>query len=74
MVFADLPESLERFSRTAYFEKRVGQLAVVTGVAVVDMRPKVLHGLAAAPRRASSEPTEDDWRRLLDAFALILQD
>ena len=74
MVFADIPESLERFSRTDYFEKRVGQLALVTGVRVVDMRPRVLAGLAAAPRRASSAPTAEDWRRLLDAFALILQD
>ena len=74
MVFVELPASLERFSRTDDFGDRVGVLAATTRTPFADMRRRVLHGLAAAPRRESSEPTADDWRRLLDAFSLILRD
>ncbi len=37
------------------------------------MRRKLLIGMVNAPRRSSGEPTEEDWRRLLDTYRLILE-
>ena len=33
----------------------------------------LLLGMAAAPRRSKEAPTQEDWRRLLDAYELILR-
>jgi len=29
--------------------------------------------MASSPQRSSGEPTEEDWRRILDAYSLILK-
>jgi hypothetical protein len=38
------------------------------------MRQRLLVGMVSAPRRGSGDPTEEDWRRLLDVYSLILAD
>ena len=49
------------------------ELADRQGESVDAMRQKLLVGMASSPQRSSGEPTEEDWRRILDAYSLILK-
>jgi len=73
LILAQIPKSLHSFSRTTTFGEVVAQLAKSQGKTPQDMRQRILIGMASAPRRSQGEPTEDDWRRLLDAYSLILK-
>lgn len=72
-VLASAPRSLLQFARSTAFQETVTQLAERQGSSADEMRRRLLVGMASSPRRSSGEPTEDDWRRLLDAYSLILQ-
>jgi transcriptional regulator with XRE-family HTH domain len=72
LILGDLPKSLLAYSRTEGFASVVAQLAERQNEPPETMRQRILVGMASAPRRSSGEPTEDDWRRLLDAYSLIL--
>lgn len=72
-MLASAPRSLLQFVRSAAFEETVSQLAGRQGASIDEMRRRLLVGMASSPRRSNGEPTEDDWRRLLDAYSLILQ-
>lgn len=73
-VLADAPASLMRFSRTKPFHDAVERLAAEQSVAPVEMRHRLLVAMTQAPRRSAGEPTEYDWRRLLDVYRLILSE
>jgi transcriptional regulator with XRE-family HTH domain len=73
-VLADAPRSLQPFSRSKEFADVVNQLAIAQGATPEAMRRRLLVAMASAPRRSSGEPTEHDWRRLLDVYSLILRD
>ena len=72
LLAEDMPRSLTRFSRSERFVSVVKRLADGQGIAADDMRRQVLIAMASAPRRSTGEPIEEDWRRLLDVFYLIL--
>jgi predicted transcriptional regulator len=72
MVLASAPPSLLHFSRSSNFQKIVADLASQQGESVDAMRQKLLVGMASSPQRSKGEPTEEDWRRILDAYSLIL--
>ena len=74
LVLDQAPPSLRTFTQTARFRDTVAQLATRHGVSPEEMHKSLMIGMASAPRRSTSEPTEDDWRRLLDAYSLILSD
>lgn len=69
----ELHRSLVDFSRTERFREEVERLAKLQRVPVDEMRSRVLAGMASAPRRSTSEPTKEDWSRLLDTYILILR-
>lgn len=71
-LFPEMPASLRTFSRTKQFADAIAQLAEAAGVEPGEMRQRVLTSMATAPRRSRREPTAEDWRRLLDAFRLIV--
>lgn len=73
VVLASAPPSLLQFSRTADFQETIEELADRQGETVEAMRQKLLIGMASSPQRSSGEPTEEDWRRILDAYSLILK-
>ena len=73
LALASLPGSLLRFSRTDRFQSVVERLAKSAGAEPTAMRRDLLVGMVNAPRRSSGEPTEEDWRRLLDTYRLILE-
>jgi hypothetical protein len=73
VTLASSPKSLLSFARSLEFAETVRRLAERQGVPVESMRQRLLAGMVSSPRRSSGEPTEDDWRRLLDAYSLILQ-
>jgi transcriptional regulator with XRE-family HTH domain len=73
VVLASAPASLRQFSRSKEFQETVADLADRQGEIVQAMRHKVLVGMASAPQRSSGDPTEEDWRRILDAYSLILK-
>jgi hypothetical protein len=73
LALASLPPSLLRFSKTDRFEAAVQRLAEAEHGEPSAMRRKLLVGMVNAPRRSSGEPTEEDWRRLLDTYRLILE-
>jgi len=66
------PESLVRFLRSTEFERATKRLASNQGVTEADMRERLITSMSTAPRRAKGEPTETDWRRLVDTYSLIL--
>ena len=72
-MLATAPKSLLNFARSTAFQETVTQLAERQGDSIDEMRRRLLVGMASSPRRSSGDPTEDDWRRLLDAYSLILQ-
>lgn len=73
VVLATAPASLLQFSRSAEFKETVADLAERQNESVEAMRQKLLVGMASSPQRSSGEPTEEDWRRILDAYSLILK-
>ena len=72
LVLAEMPPSLRTFTRSDRFQGVVERLATEQGVTVEVMAKRLMVGMASAPRRSTGEPTEEDWRRLLDAYSLIL--
>ena len=74
LVLAGAPDSLIRFTRSAEFQNVLKRLASEQDVPVEEMRKRLTIGMASAPRRSAEGPTEQDWRRLLDAYSLILSD
>ena len=74
VVLASAPPSLRQFSRSPDFLEAVQELAERQGESEEVMRQKLLMGMASSPRRSGSgEPTEEDWRRILDAYWSILK-
>lgn len=71
-LLAEMPASLTTFSRTRGFRDAVQDLATAQGSDPEVMRQRLLLAMAAAPRRSKGEPTDTDWRRLMDAYRLIL--
>ena len=74
ITLAQAPASLVKFARSPKFVGAVERLAGEHSCDVDEMRRRLLVGMASAPRRGSGEPTEEDWRRLLDVYSLILTD
>ncbi|MYA75373.1 MAG: helix-turn-helix transcriptional regulator [Gammaproteobacteria bacterium] len=74
LVLADAPKSLRAFMRSERFLTVVERLSSEQETTVEEMRRRLLIGMASAPRRSADDPTEEDWRRLLDAYSLILSD
>lgn len=74
LVLAQAPASLLQFARSPRFRAAVQRLAAEHSSSPDDMRQRLLVGMVSAPRRGSSEPTEEDWRRLLDVYSVILAD
>lgn len=72
LVLADAPKSLGAFSRSDRFVAVLERLATDQGVPAEELRRRLLIGMATAPRRSAGDPTEEDWRRLLDVYSLIL--
>ena len=71
-VLAAAPKSLLNFARGAQFEKVLQRLVDQTRADPDELRRRLLVGMASAPRRSTGQPTEDDWRRLLDVYSTIL--
>ncbi|MCY3925405.1 MAG: helix-turn-helix transcriptional regulator [bacterium] len=74
LVLDQAPPSLQAFVKTARFRDTASQLAVRHELPEAEMRRRLMIGMASAPRRSTGELAEDDWRRLLDAYSLILSD
>jgi transcriptional regulator with XRE-family HTH domain len=72
MVLATAPKSLSAFARSQKFASALQRLAEEQHTSIDEMRRRLLIGMASAPRRGAGDPTEDDWRRLLDVYSLIL--
>lgn len=73
IVLASAPASLIAFSRSREFDQEVLELANRQRLSPQKMREKLLIGMASSPQRSKGEPTEEDWRRILDAYSLILR-
>ncbi len=73
-ALASAPQSLRSFARSNAFALIVEKLAEQQSDTIAVMRQKLLVAMATAPRRSKGQPTEDDWRRLLDVYRLILDD
>lgn len=74
LVLAEAPQSLRVFTRSDRFRSTVEKLANQQDVPAQEMSRRLMIGMASAPRRGAGEPTEVDWRRLLDAYSLILSE
>lgn len=74
LVLAEAPQSLRTFTRSDRFRSTVERLSTEQGVPAQEMGKRLMIGMASAPRRSAGEPTDVDWRRLLDAYSLILGD
>ena len=72
IVLATAPKSLLAFAKSDRFIRAVKRYAEKQGETADAMRRRLLLGMASAPRRSKGDPTEDDWKRLLDAYSLIL--
>lgn len=72
VVLASAPKSLLTFATSARFQETASRLAAAQDQTPEAMRRRLLVAMAAAPQRSKGESTEDDWRRLLDTFSLIL--
>lgn len=68
------PKTLMAFVKTDAFRRQTATLAARQGVSYDEMRDRLVTAMSAAPRRSTGEPTEGDWRRLLDAYRLILDE
>jgi transcriptional regulator with XRE-family HTH domain len=73
-ALATAPNSLGAFVRTDAFASTVEKLASQQGVSAGAMRERLIVAMATAPRRSKGQPTDEDWRRLLDVYRLILAD
>ena len=73
LVLAQAPNSLRVFVRSGRFVKAVEQLSDAH-TPPEEMSKRLMIAMASAPRRSTSEPRDEDWRRLLDAYFLILND
>lgn len=71
-ALASAPKSLMSFARSNTFAQAVEKLAKSQKVSADAMRAQLLRAMATAPRRSKGDPTEADWRRLLDVYQLIL--
>ena len=71
---AGAPASLWKFTRSKQFTSAVDQLWEGHSSSPEEMTRRLIIGMASAPKRSSGEATEEDWRRLLDAYTLILRD
>lgn len=71
---ADVPASLMRFRASDRYRLAVARLAKDRSEPFDDLDERIFRTMVAAPRRASGEPTETDWLRMLDTFRLILSD
>lgn len=69
-----LSVSLQRFVATKDFSDRVRKLAVRAGRSPDDIEGEVIDFLATAPKRSSGGLSFEDWRRLLDFYAVILEE
>ena len=74
LVLAEAPQSLRSFTRSDRFRSTVERLSSEQGVPAEELGKRLMIGMASAPRRSAGEPTDVDWRRLLDAYSLILSD
>lgn len=74
LQLAQAPRSLRAFTRTDRFKRTVEELSEAQEVDPDEMAKRLMVGMASAPRRSAGEPTEQDWRRMLDAYYLILTD
>jgi len=72
-AMASAPKSLLRFAKTQRFSDAVAELAKQAGESPSEMRRRLLVGMASAPRRSAGEPSDEDWRRLLDTYSLIIR-
>jgi transcriptional regulator with XRE-family HTH domain len=72
IILATAPKSLLAFAKSSRFVQTVERYAEKEEETFEAMRRRLLLGMASAPRRSKGEPTEDDWKRLLDAYSLIL--
>lgn len=69
-----VPKSLTAFARSDRFKRAVVRLAEQLDSDPAELRARLIEAMAAAPRRSSGDPTEEDWRRLLDVYSLILRE
>ncbi len=72
VFLADLPATLESFSKTREFKEAIEDFARRQNEDEQDMRVRILLGMVTSPRRSSGNPTTSDWMRLLDVYRLIL--
>jgi transcriptional regulator with XRE-family HTH domain len=69
-----LPLTLQRFMKTEDFSRRVAKIANRANRSDSELREEIINFLAMAPKRASGELAAEDWRRLLDMYALMLDE
>ncbi|MDE0613421.1 MAG: helix-turn-helix transcriptional regulator [bacterium] len=74
LVLADAPPSLWKFAKSKQFTDTVDLFWEGRSSDPEEMARRLLIGMASAPKRSSGEATEEDWRRLLDAYTLILRE
>lgn len=73
-LLVDLPPVLVAYAQGRILRARTRQLAIQAGTSPENMSRMLLQTMASAPRPPDRELTEQDCRRLLDAFWLILTD
>lgn len=73
LILAQAPNSLRVFIRSDRFATAVKRLSG-DHTAPDEMSRRLMVAMASAPRRSTSEPRDEDWRRLLDVYSLILSD
>lgn len=73
-ALAEAPQSLLTFTRSDHFRQAVQRLADEQDVDPEEIHIRLTIGMAIAPKRSGTDPTDHDWRRLLDAYTLILRD
>lgn len=71
---APMPDSLRLFMRSELFERQAAAIATKQAVPLDEMKSRLVDAMRSAPRRSSSEPTSQDWHRLLDVYTLILDE
>ena len=74
LLLAQAPQSLRSFTRTESFKHTVRSLSQSQQMPYKEMQQQLMVGMASAPRRSKGEPTDQDWRRILDAYRLILDE
>lgn len=69
---APLPASLHRFVQSELFVSQVKRLASKTQRPRKELERELVNFLAMAPKRARGDLKLEDWRRLLDAYSIII--